>query len=1134
MTQLTRFLRAPILIALVLSTFAPQPATSQTSSRAVAGAATPKDKKPSEKPGKKGAAAGDEGTQSDEEEDRGPLTAATFSGLELRGIGPALVSGRVIDLAVHPEHPEVRYAAVASGGVWKTVNAGTTWTPIFDREKSFSIGCITLDPNNPLVVWVGTGENNSQRSVSYGDGVYRSADGGRNWSNVGLGASEHIGKIIVDPRDSDVVYVAAQGPLWQPGGERGVYKTTDSGSTWTRVLEIDEHTGASEVHFDPRDPDVLYAVAYQRARKVWTLIDGGPGSAVYKSEDAGANWRKLTRGLPKGDLGRIGLAISPADPDVVYAIIEAEGKGAGTYRSLDRGENWEKRDSYLSSSPQYYQELVADPHDRDRVYSLDTLLMVSEDGAKTWSRAGEEYKHVDNHALWIDPLNTDHLLVGCDGGIYESFDRAETWRFNENLPITQFYKPAIDNASPFYNVYGGTQDNNTLGGPVRTTHRYGISSREWFVTTGGDGFQPAVDPENPDIVYSESQHGNLVRFDKKTGEEIDIRPREDDGDAPLRWHWDSPLLVSPHRPSRLYFAAQRVYRSEDRGDAWTQISGDLSRQIDRNELEIMGRLWGVDAVAKGNSTSFYGTVVALSESPLAEGLLYAGTDDGLIQVLEPGQQAWRRLDSFPGVPERTYVADVVASRHLADSVFAVLNNHKEGDFKPYLLRSDDRGRTWSSIAGDLPERGSTWVVAEDPGSPDLLFAGTEFGLYFTLDRGGKWIELEGGMPPIAVRDLAIQTRENDLVAATFGRGFYVLDDYTPLRGLTAEALEQPAILFPTKDPWMFIESDPLSGEGKGSQGHAFYTAPNPPLGAVFTYYLKEGLQSRLERRQDRDKKAVKEGTAPAIPTWDELRAEEREQEPKIVLLVADEDGQPVRRVDGKTAKGTHRVTWDLRYPASIPVQLGGGERRRGFGRPPQGPLVAPGRYHVTLAQLVDGVWTELAGPQTFTAKPLAQGTLPAADRDQLVAFQRQTAKLQRAVLGSVRASAEAQTRIDHLRKAAWETPALPSAVLDRIDQAEAALKDLAIRFEGDDLLGRHNEPTGPSIVERVQGIIRGHWSSTSSATAAQHRAYEIADRDFRPLVEALRKLVETDLAAIEAELEAAGAPWTPGRLPRWP
>ncbi|MFQ5720806.1 MAG: WD40/YVTN/BNR-like repeat-containing protein, partial [Acidobacteriota bacterium] len=622
------------------------------------------------------------------------MTADTFAGLVFRSLGPGLVSGRVTDLVVEPGASHHWFVAAASGGVWETTSSGTTWTPLFDREGSFSIGCLALDPTDPLVLWVGTGENNSQRSVSYGDGVYKSVDGGKTWKNLGLVESEHIGKIVIDPRDTDTVYVAAQGPLWRAGGDRGLYKTTDGGRTWEQILEISENTGINEVLLDPRDPDVLYATAYQRRRRVWTLVDGGPESAIYKSTDAGATWTRLGGGLPGEDMGRIGMAISPARPDVIYAIIEAAGDAGGFYRSRDAGESWKKMSDYVSSSPQYYNEIVADPHDVDRVYSMDTFMQVTEDGGAHFSNVGERSKHVDNHVLWIDPLRTDHLLAGCDGGVYDSFDRGKSWRFRANLPITQFYRAAVDNDIPFYNIYGGTQDNATIGGPSRTRSGHGITNADWFVTVFGDGFETQVDPEDPDIVYSEYQHGGLVRFDRLSGERVDIQPQPEAGEPGLRWNWDSPLIISPHSHTRLYFGANRLYRSDDRGDSWRAVSPDLTRQLDRNTLPVMGRVQSVDAVAKNASTSFFGNIVALSESPLVEGLLYAGTDDGLVQVTEDGGVSWRRVDSFPVVPDMTRISDIEASWHDPGSVRVSFDAHKNGDFRPYVLRSDDYGDSW--------------------------------------------------------------------------------------------------------------------------------------------------------------------------------------------------------------------------------------------------------------------------------------------------------------------------------------------------------------------------------------------------------------------------------------------------------
>ncbi len=1067
--------------------------------------------------------------------EEGPLSSKTLGGLALRSIGPALMSGRVSDIAVHPRDRAHYFVAVASGGVWKTVNSGTTWEPLFDGEGSFSIGCVTIDPGNPLVVWVGTGENNSQRSVAYGDGVYKSVDGGATWKKMGLERSEHLAKILVHPKDSNTVYVAAQGPLWAPGGDRGLYKTVDGGKSWEKALEISENTGVSDVWMDPRDPDVLYAAAYQRRRHVWTLIDGGPESGIHKSLDGGKSWEKLTRGLPSVDMGRIGLAISPVSPDVVYAIVEAESKEGGFFRSLDAGSNWKKMSDYVATSPQYYHEIVPDPVDVDRVYSLDTWMHVTQDGGKTFTRVGEMAKHVDNHALWIDPNDPTYRLAGCDGGIYESFDQGATWSYKSNLSITQFYRVTPDNDLPFYNVYGGTQDNFSLGGPSRNTSANGITNRDWFVTLGGDGFKTQIDPSNPDIVYSQYQNGGLSRFDRKSGEIIDIQPQPAPGEDPLRWNWNSALIISPHSQTRLYFGAQRLFRSDDRGDRWEAVSPDLTRAIDRNTLEVMGRIQKPDAVAKGASTSWYGNIVSLAESPRQAGLLYTGSDDGLIQVAEPGGAGWRRIEKFDGVPDETYVSDVEASLHEADRVYAAFDNHKRGDFKPYFLRSDDRGRTWRSIASNLPERGSVHTIVEDHVSPDLLFAGTEFGLWVTLDGGGRWTQLKGGLPTIAVMDLESQRRENDLVVGTFGRGIYILDDYSPLRLVTQELLEGDAFLFPVKRAWMYMESAPIGLTGKSMQGDNFFTAPNPPFGSVFTYYLEKDLETLTEKRHSAEKKAAKDEKVepPPYPSWDDLRREGREEGPEILLTVTDMDGEVVRRVSGPGKAGIQRVAWDLRLPPSQPVRLKPPAFQSPFSDPPRGPMVVPGEYTVTLEKRADGVTTKLAEPRKIEAVPLSLGTLEAADKAALLAFQRKVARLQRAVLGAGRVAAEAQDRIDHLRRAAIDTPGTDASIFAEILSVQNRLKDIQESLSGDAVLQKYNEPYAPSIEERVERIVSGQWVSTSPPTATNHDAYRFAGEAFGKALADLQTLLERDLRGIEDRLEAAGAPWTPGRVPRW-
>jgi photosystem II stability/assembly factor-like uncharacterized protein len=1060
--------------------------------------------------------------------------ADTFKGLELRNIGPAVTSGRVVDLAVDTKNPGVIYVASASGGVWKTLNSGTTWTPIFDDQGSYSIGCVTIDPNDPLVIWVGSGENNSQRSVGYGDGVYKSVDGGKTWENVGLKKSEHIAKILINPGDSRVVYVAAQGPLWAPGGDRGLYKTTDGGKNWKQVLKISENTGVTDVAMDPRNPDVLYAAAYQRRRHVWTLIDGGPEAALYKTTDGGENWKKLENGIPKEDLGRIGLAVATSEPDTVYALIEASGKAGGFFRSQDAGGNWEKRSDYGTTSPQYYQEIFVDPKDAGRVYSMDTNMQISEDGGKTFRPVGEKYKHVDNHVLWIDPDNTKHLLAGCDGGVYESYDRGATWAFMANLPVTQFYRVTVDNSLPFYYVYGGTQDNLSLGGPSRTMNVSGIRNSDWFITSIGDGFFSQVDPEDPNIIYSESQYGGLVRFDRKNGEMLDIQPQPGKGEPALRWNWDSPVLISPHSHTRVYFAANRLFRSDDRGDHWQPVSPDLTRQIDRNKLKVMGRVWSVDAVAKNSSTSFYGNIVSLAESPVKEGMIFVGTDDGLIQITEDGGKTWTKYEHFPGVPEDTYVSRITPSQNTADVVYAAFNNYKMGDFKPYILKSTDRGKSWTSIAGNLPERGSVWAIAEDFKNPDLLFAGTEFGLFFTINGGKRWIQMKGGMPTIAVRDLAIQKRETDLAVASFGRGFYILDDYSPLRSVTDAMLNQDVVLLSSAKPAsIYIEERPLGLPEKSMQGDAYFTAPNPPAGATLTYYLKEEIKTKKKAREEKEKEEAKSGKDVFYPAWEELKEENREEEPAIVLTVSDDAGNIVRRITGPATAGFHRVSWDMRYPAANPTKLQPPAEESPFNPKPMGPLTLPGSYKVSIAKRVDGVLTPIGEPQTLQANAIGVSSLPSVDRKAMLDFERKTASLQRAVLGSIQAADEAQNQLDHLKKAIDDTPGADPKLGEEARTLINRLRDLRVALEGDPVLKKYNEPVAPAIVDRVETIVYGSWTATSAPTGTHEQNYSIAADEFTTVLAQLRQLIEVDLKSLQDKVETAGAPWTPGRLPKW-
>ncbi|HYH00830.1 MAG TPA: glycosyl hydrolase [Terriglobales bacterium] len=1121
------FVTALLLLSLGVFGFAQKPPKAAKAKAEVqkqqsekkAEAATPEDK--------------NSGAKKDESKPKDPMSTSTFNGLKLRLIGPAVTSGRVIAFAVNPENRAEYYVGVASGGVWKTTNNGTTWTPVFDGEGSYSIGAVTLDPKDPAVVWVGTGENNSQRSVAWGDGVYKSEDGGKSWKNVGLKKSEHIGRILIDPRDSKVVYVASQGPLWGPGGDRGLFKTTDAGKTWKNVLEISENTGVTDIAFDPENPDVIYAASYQRRRHVWTMIGGGPESALYKSTDAGANWTKLKSGLPTEDIGRIGIAVAPTEPNIVYAQIEAANGKGGIFRSTDRGATWERRNPY-DSTGQYYSRITVDPKNAERVYIMGVYPQVSDDGGKTFRRMNIRSVHVDVHELWVDPNDTNYYLTGCDGGVYESYDRGESWAFKPNLPITQFYDVTVDNAKPFYNVYAGTQDNNSLGGPSRTRNINGIMNQDWFITSGGDGFRSQVDPVDPNTVYAEAQYGGLVRFDRRTGEELGIQPQPGRGEPPLRWNWDSPLIISPHSHTRLYFAANKLFRSDDRGNTWKAISGDLTRQLDRNRLPVMGKVWPADAVAKNASTSFYGNIVALSESPKQDGLLYVGTDDGLIQVTENGGQTWTKYEKFTGVPDQTYISRLAASAHDANTVYASFEAHKNADFKPYLLKSTDRGKTWTNIASNLPENGPVLAIAEDTVNPNLLFAGTEFGLFFTIDGGKTWTQLKGDFPTIAVRDLVIQPREGDLVVATFGRGIYILDDITPLRVLKPEMLAQEAVTFPVKDTLLYVEARPLGGRRKAFMGEQFYIAPNPPYGVTFTYYLKDKLKTKKEQRQEAERETVKKGQTPPYPTPEQLRAEAEAFPPQVYMVVYDASGKAVRTVPAPITEGMHRVSWNFRHPApQLPPETGEGDEDFFWGDRPSGPLAMPGKYTAKLFKKIDGVVTELGSAQHFTVYTEESIGMKPEDLAALNTFQQKAARLYRAVTGAVHTAEDTKSRLKAIRRALHETPAADHQLAAAADKLENQLNEIQRSLRGDVALAARNENVGPSIQDRIRSVLDDTRFSIAVPTQTHRDAYAIAAQEFSQELTKLRGLIEGDLVKLEKGMEAAGAPWTPGRIPEW-
>jgi len=1048
------------------------------------------------------------------------------SGLKFRSIGPAFCSGRIADFAVNPKNKSEWFVAVASGHVWKTVNNGTSFEPVFDNYGAYSIGCVVIDPNNSNVVWVGTGENNHQRSLGYGNGVYMSADNGKSWKNMGLKDSRQIGKILIDPRNSDVVYVAAEGSVWGPGGDRGLYKTTDGGKTWKKVLEISENTGVNNVVLDPRNPDVLYATSEQRRRHVFTKIGGGPETAIYKSTNAGESWDKLSSGLPGANMGGIGLAISPVNPDVLYAIIESTPDAKGFYRSADRGASWQKMSDH-SAQGQYYNEIFCDPIDVNKIYSVETISQVTDDGGKTWRSVGNNKRHVDDHAMWIDPGDTKHFLIGSDGGAYETFDEGKEFIFKSNLPVVQFYRVQVDNSIPFYYVYGGTQDNNSMGGPSRTTAGAGTLSDDWFNTNGGDGFWSQIDPVDPNIVYAESQYGGMVRYDRKSQEAVDIRPEPRKGEDSYKWNWNTPLIISPHAHTRLYTTANKVFRSDDRGNTWQVISDDLTAKIDRNTWPVMGKYWPVDAVQKDISTSLYGTIISFDESPVKENLLYAGTDDGLIQVSEDAK-TWTKTDKFPGIPDNTYVSDIFSSRFDENIVFASFDNILRDDFKPYLLKSADKGKTWSSIAGNLPENGTVHSIIQDHINPDLLFVGTEFGCFFSIDGGINWIQLKSGIPSVCVKDLAIQKRENDLVLATFGRGFYILDDYTPLRSLKKETLEQNGYLFPVKDALMYLPTDT-----KGSQGSTVYVAKNPDFGAIFTYFIKEIPKTKKELRKEKEAELFKKGDPIPQPSEADLRAETLEVPPFLTFTVTEITGSPVRIIRKSPSKGISRLSWDLRYQSVRAVET---DKYDALNTNGSGVLAMPGKYKVIMTLTSNGETKILAGPVEFNTVVLNNTSLPVTDRNAMVDFHKKIAELTRVMQGTERYAEALNKRATSILQALNSAPSASAELIKKAREVQLQLDEIInVKFNRNTIKPseEENPPAPVPLNSRLGKLTWISWYSTSDPSQNQKDAYAILETEFPPVYEQIRNIGEVEIPQLEKALEDLGAPVTPGRLPEW-
>ena len=1041
--------------------------------------------------------------------------SSLYSGLKFRSVGPAFMSGRIADIAINPDNENEWYAAVGSGGVWKTVNAGTTWQPLTDNQSFYSTGSITIDPNNTNTIWLGTGENVGGRHVGVGKGVFLSLDGGKTWKNKGLNKSEHISKIIVNKKNSNNVFVASQGPLWSSGGDRGLYKSIDGGESWSLVLSVNKWTGVTDVVVDPRDENIMYAATWQRHRNVAAYMGGGPGTKLFKSTDGGDSWRQLKTGLPTGKLGKIGLAISEINPDVLYAAIELERRKGAVYRTSNGGESWKKMSDTVSGAtgPHYYQELVASPHHFDKIYLMDVRVQVSDDGGKTFYRMNEGNKHSDNHSMTFKKNDPNYLLVGTDGGIYESFDDTKSWKYVNNLPLTQFYKLAVDDSYPFYNIYGGTQDNNTQGGPSRTFRSNGIANSDWFVLLGGDGHQPATEPGNPNIVYAQSQQGNLHRVDRTTGEAVFIKPYSGLNEDFERFNWDSPILVSSHNPKRLYFGSQRVWKSDDRGDSWTPISKDLTKNQERLELPIMGKQQSWDSAWDVYAMSTYNTITSLSESILDQNILYAGTDDGLIHSTKDGGSSWTSItvDKLPGVPDSSFVNDIKADLHNDQVAYVALDNHKFGDYSPYLYKTSNGGKSWKPIINGLPEDTFVWRIVQDHIDPNLLFLASEYGLYFSNNQGEKWIKFSTGLPTISVRDLVIQKRENDLVLATFGRGFYVLDDFSSLRKLNTSNSNE-VILFDVKEA---LQYNPIRS-GTSSQGSSYYTSKNPPYGAIFSYNLPDSYKSLKSLRSKREKELDKLNKDIPFVGWDELDKEINETKSKIILEIRDDNGDLVDRINGSTKKGINRVSWNLSKP--LPTILNSNSR---WSR--SSLTVKPGKYSVHLLELVQGGVNELTKSKTFDVKRIRENVLKNPLSSKIDEFILELNKFEIEYSVMISNYIKSKKKQSSFENTLRYIKNIDSDILNKLNELKDQMNLTDVLLYGNKSKKEIMEKDISLVSERISIAKRGFYGNSYGPTKHHMDSFDIAKDQWDSISPRVEKFIKA-VDVLSNDLEQLGAP----------
>ena len=1076
---------------------------------------------------------------------------AAISGLKFREIGPATMGGRIDDIEVSPTDSRTIYVATAAGGILKSTNGGTSWTNLFDKEAVPSVGDIAISQSNPSIIWAGTGEANNRQSSSWGNGIYRSLDAGKTWKLMGLNGTMHIARIAVHPTNPDIVWVAAVGNLWAPSAERGIYKTTDGGATWRQVLKVNDDTGASDLAVDRESPNILYATTYQRRRTAWGFNGSGPGSGLYKSVDGGETWTRITKGMPYDtenapnprpenleETGRNAVSIYSKDTNIVYALIEhANG---GVYKSNDKGETWTRvADINSNPRPMYFSQIRVDPNNDQRLWIGGVTMQYSEDGGKTWSGNFARAPHADTHAIWIDPNDSNHLIIGNDGGINITYDRGRTWDYANTVPIGQFYEIGVDNGMP-YKICGGLQDNNAWCGPSMSFNPRGITNDEWFTIGGGDGFYAQPDPMDTNIVYTESQDGNIIRRNVVTGESKSIRPREDFDEGFFRFQWNSPILISTFDHNTIYYGGNFLFKSTNRGDSWTKVGNvDLTTGVDRNKLQIMGRVPDKNTRSRHDGVEDYPAITTISESPLNKNVLWVGTDDGNLQVTRDGQTWKNVVDKVPGVPKGTYVSRVVASRLNEGTAFATFDGHRNGDFKVYVFETNDYGETWKSLASNLKtENGTVKVIREHPRNPNLLFLGTEFGLFASTDRGGRWMQIRQNLPTVPVFDILIHPRENDLILATHGRSIWVMDDITPLEQLNQNAMNSGVYLFDPRQAvmWRAWNNRSLTSD------KAFY-GQNPPNGAMINFYLKEPLKDR-----ENVTITIQDAAGQAVRTIVCNRPNPNAPQPQPGGFGfggggGGGGGFGFGGGGGQQCtanQGINRYVWDMR---SRPVAPPGGQTPGGEGGPG-----GPGGFAAALANLgfrVDpGTYTvkvkrgdtELSKTLTIIEDPRINFSAEDRAKKRAALMKLQPLVVQAQMAGNMMTNPTSGLRAN-LNNAiqSWKRPGAPQIPENIRKMAEDLLKkvDAAYISWGTPPSEVANlSAAGPALVQyptplnqRAAQLLGAIENSSNAPTDYELSQIDALAQRIPPAVEIVRKLINEDLANLNNAMREAKVPY---------